>query len=675
MSEWLRGLNPEQQEAAAHTNGPLLILAGAGSGKTTVLVSRTGMLIENKVAKANQILVLTFTNKAARELKERVHKKLGDKAKGLWAGTFHSFGLSILRAHNKEAGLPKSFGVIDGSDSQSILRDLMKSIKVTTKESFDLGHLLNLINSLRADGDIPPDTLEEYAELARALKPRYEKRLQHLGVCDFEGLLLEPLRLFYKYPEILEKYQNMFHQVMVDEFQDTNDLQMELVHSLIEKHRNITVVGDDDQSIYGWRGANVRNILDFPKKYKPCHVVKLERNYRSSENIIGVANEIIKKNQDRHTKVLKAEINRANNHKPEVFIYDNEDVEVDEVVQNIRHFQKQGYKLSDIAILYRSNSQGGMLEGALRRQQIPYSLTGGSAFFERTEVKDVLAYIRCSLHPNEVAFRRILNTPSRGIGEATIENFEQYSQTQGISFIKSVQAWPKMDLQTKTGEGLDQLFSLLKRLPQALLNNSSTQPVGERLVSFFEQMGYRHYVFQQYKDPTTAEKKWQLIDILGRVLEGFVKKGGATEKTLREFLDSMELRDKVDEAADLEAQEKVQLLTLHASKGLEFPVVILMGVEEDILPHRSLGQDVNEERRLFYVGVTRAKERLVLTRARQRKRFGKMQMVTPSRFFVELSKELFTIYESGFRPVSETERKSLLQDFYKKVEQQKQTQS
>lgn len=659
MSEWLKKLNSEQQEAASHIEGPLLILAGAGSGKTTVLVSRTGYLIEKKAARANEILVLTFTNKAARELKERVSVA---KTGGLWAGTFHSFGLQILKQHDDR--LPKGFGVLDGQDARQVVKDLMRNLRVQAKDGFDVDHLLNLINKLRSDEKIGPDQDEVYTELANVLLPKYEKRLEQLGVVDFESLLLRPLELFDEKPEVLSAYQNKFKQVMVDEFQDTNRIQMKLIDRIVSAHRNITVVGDDDQSIYGWRGAEVRNILDFPKRYKPCRVVKLERNYRSQSAILDVANSIIGANKERHAKTLRAEASyRAA--KPEVFVYDSDDVEVEEVVSQIRYFLREGYNPRSIAVLYRSNSQGGLLEGSLRHNQIPYELTGGSELFERTEIKDVLAYLRCSVRPHEVAFRRILNTPTRGVGETTIEQLNTYAKSHKISFIQAAKQWREAGINEKSGEGIEQFFKTLKKLPEVLFATDDIRPVGERLVGYLNDIGYRSYVFQQYKNPQSAQNRWQLVDILGRVLEGFVKKGGLKIQSLRDFLETMDLRDQQEEE---EKKDAVQLLTLHASKGLEYPVVILMGVEEEILPHRTLGKDINEERRLFYVGVTRAKERLVLTRARQRKRFGKNQLVAPSRFLKEIPDRLFEIYESGFRPVSEGERKTMLSDFYKKFQ-------
>lgn len=664
MNNLFQNLNPEQKDAASHTDGPLLILAGAGSGKTTVLVSRTGWLIQSGVVKPSQILVLTFTNKAARELKERVVHKLGDQAKGIWAGTFHSFGLQVIRENHEFFDLPKYFGLMDASDSRQVLRELMKNTRMTEKSGFDIDHLYELISRLRSKLELPSDCDEVYADMARALAPKYERRLKSLSAVDFESLLLLPVELFEKSPETLKKYQDRFQRIMVDEFQDTNSQQMRLLDALSAGHRHLAVVGDDDQSIYGWRGAEVKNILDFPKKFKPCTVVRLERNYRSHPSILAIANQVIKKNEQRHDKILKAEKNPERGRKPEVFIYDNDDKEVDEVVSQIKYFNGEGYELRDIAVLYRSNSQGGLLEGALRRHQVAYELTGGSRIIERTEAKDTLAYLKSAMIPFEVSLRRILNVPSRGIGDTTMEALDAYSKLHKVGFLKALRSWSDAGVNPKTGASIEQFFKLHSELVPLLISPQDGRPIGDRWNAYFRQIGYRDYLLSQHKDPASAESRWNIVEIVGRILEAFMEKGGRTEKSMREFLDAMDLRDQEDDKDN----NAVQLLTLHASKGLEFPVVILMGVEEDILPHKTLGSDISEERRLFYVGVTRAQERLVMTRARIRKRYGRVQPVVPSRFLLELDADSVDTYESGFRPVSESQRAAMMAEFLKKYD-------
>jgi DNA helicase-2/ATP-dependent DNA helicase PcrA len=630
---WTQGLNPEQVKAVGHNQGPLLILAGAGSGKTTVLVARTGRMISEGVARPEQMCVLTFTNKAARELKHRVSQKIGDRAKGLWAGTFHSFGLRLLRTYHKEAGLPNQFGVIDQSDSQSILRELMKDVKVTGKDKFDLEVVLEVINERRVRGREKQEAWDEYHELAEVLFPKFIKKMELLGVVDFESLLLKPIELFRDHPHILEKIQNQFQYMMVDEFQDTNDVQMKLIEKMVAKHRNICVVGDDDQSIYGWRGAKIANILDFPKTYAPCEVIRLERNYRSSPTIVRAANELIAKNQHRHGKILRAEGKFRHQELPEAFTLPNEEEEAQFVIREIRNWLAMGYQYQDIAILYRSNSQGGLIEGHMRPNQIPYTVSGGTAFFDRKEIKDILAYLRFSLSPNDVALRRIINTPPRGIGDTTVEKLNTYAIDQKISFLKACTTWNQVDIPAKAGESLHHLFELLRALPQRLMDPQAPGTPGERLLKFLLEIDYKAYLISTSKDPLAGDKKWTLVEIFARVLDSFAKKGGVSEQTLREFIDAMELRDDVNEDED---RNKVSLMTLHACKGLEFPCVMIIGVEEDLIPHKTLGTNVDEERRLFYVGLTRAKERLVLTRCQIRTRYGAQKPVSPSRFLLEI---------------------------------------
>lgn len=667
--DWTQGLNPEQREAVLHTSGPLLILAGAGSGKTTVLVSRTGHLLQTTNVKPSEICVLTFTTKAARELKMRVASRIGPSANGIWTGTFHSFGLQVLRKYHKEAGLPSGFGVIDQGDSHEIIKELMANMRDSARATgYKVDRLLSIINEWRASGrTTPQNEADDYEVMAQVLLPKYLRRLEMLGVADFEGLLLKPVELFKNDPRILEEVRSRFQHVMVDEFQDTNVVQFQLVRALVDRHRNIAVVGDDDQSIYGWRGACVSNILDFPKYFDGCRVIRLERNYRSTPAILTIANEVIAKNTARHGKVLRPDPEAAYGEKPEVFVYENDDIEAEEVVNQISYFMNRGYKAGDIAVLYRSNGQGGLIEAQLRRAQIPYSITGGTGFFDRKETKDILAYLRCALNPNEIAFRRIFNVPTRGIGETTVEKIDQFAQSIGFKFHVAARRWKEAGVQDKIGEHIEGLFNILDNLPSELLHGDPERSVGEALLTKFIRMGYRDYLRQTCKDDAALAKRWAVIEIFARVLDGFISRGARDEKTLMEFVDAMELRDAGEDPDEESQDSKVQLLTLHACKGLEFPVVIFVGCEEDLIPHRTLGTDIAEERRLFYVGVTRAKERLVLTRARTRKRYGQFVPSAPSRFLLEIPIHLLNSFETGFRPVGESERKSLMEDLFKKL--------
>lgn len=661
MSKWTEGLNPEQGDAVNHNYGPLLILAGAGSGKTTVLVSRTGRLIEDKVAKAESICVLTFTNKAARELKHRVSVKVGPKAKGLWAGTFHSFGLQLLRKNHKLCGLPSQFGILDQSDSQAILKDLAKNLRNTTKDKFDFSKVLELVNHLRAKKTLPIGQLEEYHEMALALAPGYEKELLRLGVVDFEGLLLEPLRLFKEHPEVLVGVQNKFQQIMVDEFQDTNLEQMKLIRAISESHQNLSVVGDDDQSIYGWRGAEIQNILNFPKEFANCQVIKLERNYRSSSSILDLGNAVIAKNAKRHGKVLRSEkIKKIEHQKPEVFVLDNEDEEADFVCREIQTLKSKGAKNKDIAILYRSNTQGAFIETSLRKSQIPYTITGGTSIFDRKEAKDWLAYLKQSLNDDEVSFRRIVNLPPRGLGENTLDKLIAYAEEVGLNLPQASKKWDKAGLPDDKGQILDAFNDWIWTFPTRLLDDTT---IGETISKRFEflvrEIGYRDYLLKN-SEGMAFEKKWQVIEIVGRILESYVGRREPSIGTLKDFVDSMQLRDDV---GNEDEKDVVQLMTFHASKGLEFPHVILVGVEEDLLPHKRLGSDVDEERRLFYVGITRAQEKLILSYCRQRKKQGVVRPVSPSRFLLEVDQSLVVSHELGNRPVTALEREDLVKNF------------
>lgn len=663
MSHWHQNLNPEQIDAVSHTDGPLLILAGAGSGKTTVLVSRTGRIIDEKLTRPERICVLTFTNKAAQELKHRVAKKIGKAADKVWSGTFHGFGLQFLKEHWKEAELPKKFGVIDGNDGQAILKDLCKEHKAYEKSQFNIELLMNKISYFRQHGkDQASDNSIESA-VSIILAPKYVRRLRDLGVVDFEELLLRPLQMMKTNEKIGKKMKERFDYIMVDEFQDTNLIQMDLIDQISVLHRNIAVVGDDDQSIYGWRGAEIQNILGFPKRYKNCKVIRLERNYRSSEKILNLANSIIASNKNRHTKVLRPG-KQGVGETPELFVFENEEMEVDQIVSELSAFRQKGYRWKDMAVLYRSNSQGGLIEGGMRRSQIPYKITGGTALFDRKEAKDVMAFIRSSIYPTEVSFRRIINLPARGIGGKTIEAIEA-TLPENSDFFKKAKTWAKQNPEENAAHSVNSVFLFLDRLKHELVHsvNCAEMVLDKELGD----LGYRRYVTESYRDPKAADGRWLCVNILGRILDGMFSRHGRSLETLEMFVDCMELRDPgADEDGDI--ADEVQMMTLHACKGLEFPLVFLLGLEEDLLPHAKLGHNTDEERRLFYVGVTRAQKHLVLSRVRARKRYGSLRPVAPSRFLLELNPNLYHEMSNG-RPLQSGMRESLLKDLFSKLDQ------
>ncbi|MCB0378317.1 MAG: ATP-dependent helicase [Bdellovibrionales bacterium] len=660
-------LNPEQRQAVAHNEGPLLILAGAGSGKTRVLVSRVARLIGESPGQPPGICVLTFTNKAARELKVRVNEQMGRKTQSLWAGTFHSFGLQILRKYARKIELNPKFHVADSSDGQAIVKDLLIHMHNSGKNDFQVDRLLNIMQEWKAFPSREPAADAEYLAVAQALIPKYESRKKALGVVDFEDLLLKPLELFERHPETLHKVRELFQYVMVDEFQDTNEVQMKLLRILCDEHRNLAVVGDDDQAIYGWRGAQVKNILEFPKMYEGCEVIQLNRNYRSSSAILDVANKVISKNTDRHGKVLKAESQAAQIEKPEVFVFETDQEEVEQVAKLIEDFHQKGHPYKDIAVLYRSNGQGGFLETELRQARVPYSLSGGTAFFDRREVKDVLAYLMCLFMPKEVSLRRILNVPLRGIGDESLNRLSEYHQEHSEeSFVSLLRRTSNMEfLQPAVKQGIEKFFQDLDELRRPFFTK---EPIDWEtfLPRYFINIGYRNYLQKFCKNDEALKRRWAGVEIFARVFSNFMAKKSDRKTGLKEFVDMMLLRDYEDE---LESGEKdqVQLMTMHAAKGLEFPVVFVIGVEEDMIPHHKLGSDIAEERRLFYVALTRAMESLILTHARTRKRYGKLREVAPSRFLLEIPSELIRQYPNGYRPVSGDARALLIEDLQAKL--------
>jgi DNA helicase-2/ATP-dependent DNA helicase PcrA len=665
MKKWTDGLNPEQVQAVLHNEGPLLILAGAGSGKTTVLVARTGRLISENVVRPENMAVLTFTNKAARELKTRVGKRIGEAASQIWTGTFHGFGLQMVKTFTEEAGLEPQFGILDSSDSSSLVRELLKETKSGAKAAFDPDRLLNIINAKRSKQALVA-VEDEYEDMAEVLKEKYEKKLKLLNVVDFESLLLLPLEMMKKHPHVLERIRKRCHYLMVDEFQDTNFIQMEWIRMLWGDSQNIAVVGDDDQSIYGWRGALVSNILDFPKEFKKCEVIKLDRNYRSNEPILTLANQAIQFNEKRHGKLLRPEKVYKIKELPEVFVFDNESEEATGIVRELQDQLRLGKKPGDLAILYRSNSQGAYIEGELRKNRIPYQITGGTSIFERKEAKDVMTYLEQSIKPHDLGLKRILNVPNRGLGDVALEKLVETSKAHKQKLIQTLRTVETAGLNLAAQESVKEFLEFLKTLPEEILK-ASHEPgsVTTAWKSFFEKLGYFQYLQKDSLKSETAQGRWIRVEIVGRILENHLIKNGFSRESIKEFVEKILLRmDDEDE----DRSGFVQMMTLHASKGLEFPVVILAGLEEDLLPHKTLGGHIEEERRLFYVGVTRAQERLMMTRCRARLRYGQLRPVSPSRFLVQLDRNLYVEHEHGVRPWKADERANMVGDFLKKLD-------
>lgn len=662
---WYANLNEEQQKAVAHNYGPMLILAGAGSGKTTTLVARTGRLISEKVARPENICVLTFTNKSARELKRRVELKLNNTKK-LWTGTFHSFGVRTLKTYHKEARLPKFFGIMDQQDSTGVIREILKDYNLYKKDKFDADQLIAQMSRWREVNQKSSKTDLEYDITTEWLLPKYQRKKELLGVVDFDDLILKVIDLYKDHPEILEREQDIWQQLMVDEFQDTNVGQMKLVQMLSQKNLNISVVGDDDQSIYGWRGAQIQNILDFPKKFKSCLVVRLEKNYRSTTHILNLANNVISKNDKRHGKILFNPKNKdvSVGSMPEVFKFDLDMEEIEGVAREIQEFKNKDYKNKDIAILFRANAQGALLEATMKEKQIPYKISGGISFLERKEVKDVHGYLKCAFKPNDVDFRRIFNTPSRGLGETTLEKIVQNSTALNSTFIKSAKNWALCGVNPKAGETIDSLYKFLQSLKEQMLTNTAFTP-GTLLLKAMEQIGYRQLLNDISKDALAGQKRWNLVEAYARWMDRFIEKRKRDLSTFDDFITSLELKDQEEDEAE---KDEVQLMTLHACKGLEFPCVILMGLEEDILPHKRLGGDISEERRLFYVGITRAQHHLIMTYSQKRQINGKWMYRTASRFLEEADPKLYQKFSNGHRPLAADQRKKMLSDLMRQLD-------
>lgn len=668
--KWFDGLNEEQQLAVAHNYGPMLIFAGAGSGKTTTLVARTGRIIAEKIASPENICVLTFTNKAARELKHRVELKLGGSLpkgnKKLWTGTFHSFGVRTLKTYYKQAHLPKFFGILDQQDCVGVIREILKDYNLYKKDKFDADLLIAQMSRWREINQKKSKTDFEYDITTEWLLPKYQRKKELLGVVDFDDLILKVIDLYKEHPEVLAKEQDIWQQMMVDEFQDTNVGQMKLVEMLSQKNNNLSVVGDDDQSIYGWRGAEIQNILSFPRKYKNCLVVRLEKNYRSTSHILNLANDVISKNEKRHGKVLvnprKMEVSVGT--LPEVFKFDLDMEEIEGVAREIQEFKNKGYKNKEIAVLFRANAQGALLESTLREKQIPYKISGGISFLERKEVKDVHSYLKCAFKPNDVDFRRIFNTPSRGLGETTLEKIVENSRALNSTFYKCARNWALCGVSPKAGETIDSLYRFLHSLKEQMLSNASMTP-GTLLLKAMEQVGYRQLLNEISKDQLTGQKRWNLVEAYARWMDRFIEKRSRTPKTFDDFITSLELKD---DQEDEKEKDEVQLMTLHACKGLEFPCVILMGLEEDILPHKRLGGDIAEERRLFYVGITRAQHHLIMTYSQKRQVNGKWLYRLPSRFLEEANPKFYQKFNNGHRPLAADQRKKMLSDLMKQLD-------
>ena len=642
--KFLKDLNPVQVEAVKAANGPVMIIAGAGSGKTRVLTYRIAYLMECGVP-AHQILALTFTNKAAKEMKNRIIKLVGDNAGGLWMGTFHSMFARILRKECTHLKFTPSFTIYDSDDSLSTIKKVMEKLNLPTQQ-FNPVAIRSRIsiakNQYLSPGQFAETAHELFDERAALVYAEYQKTLERSNAMDFDDLLVKPIELFEKKKDVLEKYQHRFKFILVDEFQDTNRAQYQVIRLLGKMFKNIAVVGDDAQSIYSFRGADIRNILDFQKDYPECQLFRLEQNYRSTKSIISVADELIHFNKEQLKKNLWTD-NPVGEPVTVVQCADDRD----EGSQIVRAIQQESHRrkldLKDFAVLYRTNAQSRALEEAFRKNAIPYEIIGGTRFYERKEIKDVLAYLRLLANPtDEVSLLRVINYPVRGIGDVTIEHLRRFSSQHSLSLFDSLKQPDEiLELTDRAKNSLAQFRAIIDKY-QSLRPQMTFSEWARSLV---DELG----ILTIFKEERTTESmgRWENVQELLSAISEF--SNDRPDGTLESFLEEVALVSDIDTWEG--EHNAVTLMTLHASKGLEFPVVMITGLEEGLLPFYSStieSSDLEEERRLFYVGITRAEQKLYITHTNLRYRFGDVTYPSESRFLPELGKE--NIEHIGMKP-------------------------
>jgi DNA helicase-2/ATP-dependent DNA helicase PcrA len=654
MEQWMKELNPAQWEAVCHTEGPLLILAGAGSGKTRVLTYRIAKLLLDGVNPKN-ILAVTFTNKAAEEMRQRATELIGPQAAGIWLATFHSTCVRFLRQDGPAIGLDRNFVIYDTQDQLTVVKEVMRELNLS-ETNFQPRAVLSTISAAKNEL-IGPEQYEKQAadfwsEVVRKVYPLYQKKLRQNSAVDFDDLIMLAIELLREHPEILAKYQERFRYIMIDEYQDTNHAQYTLVNLLANKYRNLCVVGDDDQSIYSFRSADIRNILHFEKDYPEVKVVKLEQNYRSTQNILKAANEVIRNNHSRKPKTLWTEneegtpvtVLKVADEKEEAWL-------VSALIEQL--ISEEGRKFSDFALLYRTNAQSRVFEEVFIQKGIPYKIVGGLRFYDRKEIRDILSYLKLIFNPNDrISLRRVINTPKRGIGDVTIERLIDFLDANGLSNLEGLSRVEEApDLTPRSIRPLTSFYQFLNEMV-TLKEQLSISELTERVM---EDSGY----LGSLRSDDSVESRTRLEN-LGEFLSitaEFEKE--SEDKSLSAFLETVALVADVDNYN--ETQDGATLMTIHSAKGLEFPVVFLVGMEDGIFPHsRSLMDlgELEEERRLCYVGMTRACQRLYLTHALMRTIYGKTQFSIPSRFLDEIPDELLA--KPGEREFSSAQKSSSL---------------
>jgi len=638
-------LNASQREAATTVEGPLLVLAGAGTGKTRVITTRMALLIGRGV-RPDRILSVTFTNKAAKEMNERIRALVGRQKVRPWISTFHALCVRILREEIEALGYRKSFTIIDRGDQESLAREVLRTIRVQ-ESALKPADLLAIVSRWKTNGVHPEFAGDHAADdrefLASMAYRKYCDRLRARNSLDFDDLLLLTERLFVDVPEALARQQQRFEFVQIDEYQDTNRLQFRVMHALVREHENLCVVGDDDQSIYSWRGADVKHILSFQSHFPSAKIVRLEDNYRCTDEILKTANRLVSYNRDRHRKTLrstKQAVESVRYHK-----FPDEVTEAERIALEISYLiTKKERPPADFAILFRTNEQPRAFESERRRRQIPYVILGSQSFFDRKEIRDLLAYLRVIAQPNdESALLRIINTPARNIGSSTVETVMQRAVRDHVTFFEAAHtAIERGELSQRVGQAVvrfeEQLASWRKRF------KATNQSLGQSFRWLVEELKYQNVVERLYKEPAQVQTRLESIEQLADSLDDYARR--IANPSLREFLQEIALNER-DEFASEDKKEleqnAVKLLTIHSAKGLEFPRVYLVGMEEGLLPHKRAVegtiQEIEEERRLCYVAVTRAQESLTLTFAETRRKWGRPRKTIPSRFLFEMRRD------------------------------------
>ncbi|MFO1094145.1 MAG: UvrD-helicase domain-containing protein [Planctomycetaceae bacterium] len=637
----LRNLNAAQREAVLTVSGPLLVLAGAGTGKTRVITCRIAELVRRGIA-AERILSVTFTNKAAREMLERARQQLGGRSEKPWISTFHSLCVNILRQDIEHLGYPKSFTILDRGDQESIARTVLQELRVA-EGSLRPGDLLWIVSGWKSKGIDARQAAEMVSDDRESLAAmgyrRYQAALRATGSVDFDDLLGLTAQLFDESPEALERHQRRFDRIQIDEYQDTNGLQFRLIEALVAPHRNLCVVGDDDQAIYGWRGAEVSHILSFARHFPEAKVVRLEENYRCTRPILAAANRLVRCNRERHLKTLRS--NKASADDVRFLNFADGELEAEKVVLEIKFLnERKGVALRDVAILFRTNEQPRLFEAELRRQQVRYVVMGTQSFFDRREVKDLLAYLKVLARPrDEASLLRILNTPARGISRATAERALKRSVSEGVSFWDAAKASAAAgEIPAKAAAAVAAFHAQLEQHRARF--HALPRQIDQLLRALLDDIGYSAEIERLYPDPQQRAIRESSVAEVIQSLSEYVAR--ASQPTLGGYLSDTALdgREEEPDKDETAAQDAVKLLTLHSAKGLEFPRVYLVGMEEGLLPHKrsveATETEIEEERRLAYVGVTRAQEHLTLTRADARRKWGKLRQTVPSRFLREM---------------------------------------